>query len=238
MGTTGQTPLNSYYLLKHYFDQLKPKLVVLELYFNVMDRDGLESLYDLSANMPYYPELLEMAVAVGNPHGLNEVTAKWIADITGTEPFIKQVEMEGEVYIPGGYVEFTVPSEYDDEDQKPVESREVIPLDYQLDYIEKIIHYVKKRNARIILVSQPVSSRLFKSVKNYQEISQTFSRIAQKHGVPYWDFNLLLPLPVAYFQDDDHLSVPGVKRFNQSFLDTLSQRGLIDFPNRLVNSTP
>ncbi len=228
MGTTGQTPLNGYYLLKHYFDQLKPELVILELYFNVMDRDGLESLYDLSTNMPFYRELLEMAIAVGSPHGINEVIAKWIASKTGSEPHIKQIEMEGEAYVPGGYVEFTTPSQYSEEGKKPVVPRKVIPLDYQLEYLEKIIRFVKERNARIILITQTVPPRLRKSVKNYNEISETFSNIAAKYHIPYWDFNKIMPLPVPYFQDRDHLSVPGVKRFNQAVIDTLFQRGLVE----------
>lgn len=235
MGTTGQTPLNGYYLLREYFDRLNPRLVVLELYFNVMDRDGLESLYDLSINIPFSYNLLQMAIQIQNPHGINEVVGKWLATATGTENHIIQTQMEGEAYIPGGFVEFTERTTYSEADKKPVKPRDVIPLDYQLENIEEIIGFVKSKNAHIVLITQTIPPRLLKSVKNYEDVHQAFSEIAEKHRVPYWDFNILMPLPVPYFQDRDHLSREGVKLFNQVFMDTLAQRGLMQFSKPVAN---
>ena len=40
MGSTSQTPLNSYYLIRDKLDQLKPKLVIIELYPVILAGDG------------------------------------------------------------------------------------------------------------------------------------------------------------------------------------------------------
>jgi len=52
LGSPSQTPLNSLYLLNRYYDQLNPRLVVLEVNLHVLTKDGLEAFYDLMINTP------------------------------------------------------------------------------------------------------------------------------------------------------------------------------------------
>src|SRR5690554_449999 len=50
LGSSAQSPIQTYILLNQYLDELNPKLVVLEVYAGVLELDGVESSLDLAAN--------------------------------------------------------------------------------------------------------------------------------------------------------------------------------------------
>lgn len=229
MGTTGQTPLNTYYLLKHYFPALNPKLVVFDLNYRVIDRDGLECFYDLSQNLPYFPEMMEMALAIGSLHAVNGAISKWMLHKTGMAPRFTQKPDPDERYIPGGYVEFTqylrgekpsVKAQFVDQPSRKSRARKVTPREEQLQAIRDVIRLVKANNARIILVTKPEPPENLRVIANYEEISRTFAEIAREEGVPYFDFNKI-PLPLdsyAHFHDREYLNPAGVEIFNPALI--------------------
>lgn len=234
MGTTGQTPLNTYYLLKRYFAALNPKLVVFDLNYRVIDRDGLECFYDLSQNLSYSPEMMEMALAIGSPHAVNLAVSKWMLHLSGLAPQFTQKPDEDERYIPGGYVEFTrslagEESRYEARfvDQKPRKSlaRTVVPREEQLQAIRDVIRLVKANGARIVLATKPEPPQNLHAIANYEEISRTFAEIAREEGVVYYDFNKIpLPLdPYAHFHDREYLNPAGVEIFNPVLIEMLYQ---------------
>ena len=238
MGTTGQTPLNSYYLLNHYFEKLNPKLVVLELYYGVFDRDGLESFYDVSINAPYFPEMLDMAFAIQNPHAINGAISKWLTHLSGTDRLFPQQEMENQQYIAGGHVTFTKLKEKNSDTSdlvKPISrvnlqqtARSLHPLPEQLEYLEKTIVFVKENGAKVVLVTQPEPAQTVARTANYDEISATFSQIAEKHDVYYFDFNKRsLPLTLDDYYDKEYLNIRGTTLFNRAFIDVLREHQII-----------
>lgn len=235
MGTTGQTPLNTYYLLKRYFPALNPKLVIFDLNYRVIDRDGLECFYDLVQNIPYSSEMMEMALAIRSPHALNLAVSKWMLQMSGLAPQLVQKADEDERYIPGGYVEFTRPldgekSHYEARfvGQPPRKSsaRTVVPREEQLQAIRKVIRLVKEHHAGIILLTKPEPPYNLRAIANYEEISRTFAEIARQEGVDYFDFNKIpLPLdPYAHFHDREYLNPAGVEIFNPILLEMIYQQ--------------
>jgi len=219
MGSTSQTPLNTYYLLKRYFEKLNPKLVVFEVCWKVFASDGIESFYDLSANLTFSVEMLEMALAIKNPHAIHVL----ISDKMTNEP-IKKVMAENQKkfrgYISGGYCESF--KKLPKEDVFGQEFRQVL-LPVQFDYLRKIIRFVQK-NSKIILVLQPIPKEMMRLIINRDEISETFKKITAPLGVPYLDFNKTLELETHVdFKDRGHLNAMGVKKFNKAFLEALSK---------------
>lgn len=243
MGTTGQSPMNTYYLLKRYFDQINPKLVIFDINYRVIDRDGLECFYDLAQNMDYFPEMMEMAFAIKSFHAINGAVSKWMLDITGTAPKFKQKERKQDFYVSGGYVEFkpdtvsaaksyeTKPVSQNAPKRKP---RTVVPLKEQMDYIAKVVQYVKSRNARIVLVTKPEPAENLKAIANYEEVSRQIADLAARINVPYFDFNhISLPLNTReHFYDKEYLSPAGVQIFNPALIEMLHERNMIDWQSK------
>lgn len=235
MGTTGQTPLNTYYLLKHYFPRLKPELVVFDLNYRVIDRDGLESFYDLSANMDYFPEMMEMAFAIKSFHAINGAVSDWLLHLTGSAPHYRQRERKADFYVPGGYVEFRVDSaaivtaanmDSGGQNAKKHRRRSVTPANEQLEYIAKVIQFVKKNNSRIVLITKPEPEENLKVIANYDEVSRAIAELAARNQVEYIDFNkLVLPLNAReHFYDKEYLSPAGVQIFNPILIEYLYRR--------------
>lgn len=237
MGTTGQTPLNSYYLLKAYLKDLNPRVVVFDLNYRVINRDGLESFYDLSTNAPYNSEFWGMALSIGNPHAFNEATSSWILDLLDKAPQYKQKDRDGEAYTTGGYVEFTHYRDINEADFfQPWETPEngynaqtvEINAD-QLAYIGRTIELVQSHGAKIILLTKPEPRENLQVVANYEEISNEFATVAAKYNVPFWDFNKIThPLKTEkHFHDKEYLNPFGVKIFNPLLLRQLQTEGFL-----------
>lgn len=237
LGTTGQTPLNSYFVLKRYFDQLSPKLVIFDLNYRVINRDGLESFYDISINSSYAPEILEMAIAIKSPHAINGAISKWLLSLTGLEKQRPQQPMPGERYIPGGYVEFTNPDKKrpknrDKQDIFAANSEKkllITPNADQLKYIRKLVAFVKSKGTKIVLITKPEPPENLQIVANYSEIHDTFDQIARETDAPYFDFNKInLPLDSnRHFYDKEYLNSEGVKIFNPILIEFLRKKHMI-----------
>jgi len=218
MGSDSQTPLNTYYLLNRYYDQLNPKLVVFELYPTVFEFDGLEGFLDLVVNLPLSEELIEMGTTINHPHAFNTLAARLLSSIT--EPFgsIRQNEIANETYIDGGYLYAKVI--YTGTTFGRV--RDVKVLDDQFDYLRKIIDFVKVRGAQIVMVIAPVPRERMAAITNWAEVSSMFAAIADEASVRYYDFNRSMLLDTRVdFRDDDHLNGNGAKKFSYVMSDTL-----------------
>ena len=229
MGSTGQTPLNGYFLLKRYYDQLQPKLVVIDLVYRVMDRDGLESFYELSANLSYSYEFAEMAMAVGSPHAYQQLANMWMRDHFGEGPPTRQRHRDGEAYIPGGLVTYTKPDPlHEDPAQEVVHgSQTIYPKKMQLDYVAKMVELVRAHGGKVVLVTKPEPRGNLTAITNYPEVSRQFAEFAEQIGVRFIDFNQRdLPLNFReHFQKREYLSAKGQAVFNPILIETLAEYG-------------
>jgi hypothetical protein len=222
LGSTGQTPLTSYYLLREYLDRLRPKLVVYELYWGVMDQDGTESALDLLANLPRSWNSADMALHTRSLLAVNGMLATYLdwrrTSIRDVAPNLHPED----TYIPGGYVETDRPS---------LDSTTVSTRTYrirfhsdQMDYLNKIARELQRRGISLILVSTPVSEPYWRSIENYPEWSRTINRFADVHGLRYLDFNRDADLhAVRLFYDIDHLNAEGVQVFDRSLYEALGR---------------
>lgn len=238
LGTTGQTPLNGFYLMKRHFDRLRPQLVVIELYYKVMDRDGLESLYDLSINSTYSPEMLEMALSINSPHAINDVLGRFASDKLNVSPEIEQVDIDGELYVPGGYVRYTeipVPENLQHlNDTTAIAKTEWVPAPEQLEYIGKMIEFAHAQGSKVLLLTKPSPPAIRHSLSNPEEPGRQFRAIAEKYGVDYIHFDRLLKYPGELFYDYEYLNQNGILQFNQTLLDTMVRKNLLPEKKRLV----
>lgn len=222
LGSTSQTPLNSYYVLKHYFPKMHPKLVVFEIYPLLLSMDGIESFYDLVSNLPPSGELLEMAVALKNPQALHALVNTLLTRMKRPLASVQQKEIGNETYISGGYCETKFTNHQDAFNTKT--SR--IELNQsQLSYLRKIIRYVREQQADILLVTQPLPAEYLKAAGNFAEVTATVAKIAEEEKVRYLDYNKRMSLDSSSdFYDDDHLTVAGVHKYNALLVKDLARQ--------------
>jgi hypothetical protein len=218
MGSTSQTPMNTYFLLKQYLPKIKPKVIVFDLDITDMAMDGYESILDLSANVPISWELLEMSFATGNPHAVTNVLGKLIRDKKWPLASVHQQKMKNEKYISGGYVETMMPDEWVPDDN----IKKIKIFDSQLGYTSKILDLAKTFNITIVEVIQPLNDSLLRSIPNYKRIANRLRNSAMKRNVIFIDFNNTMHLNhFDDYQDEFHLNQKGVFKYNKQLLDTL-----------------
>jgi hypothetical protein len=222
IGSTCQTPLNSYYLLEKYFDKLHPKLIIIEVYPVVLSQDGLESFFDMVVNLPFSPEMARMAVALRNPQAVNALVAATFGRKSRPLDTYVQAKQDNERYISGGYCETVTPAKPVTPTIKPPRRISVLPI--QEEYLERIIEFSATKGSSIVLVIQPLPKEQINELSNYREYSIRLNSLALRHKIGYIDFNDLLSLDFAtFFLDDDHLNAAGVHQFNKALLDKINR---------------
>lgn len=159
LASSSQTPLNTYYLLKKYLDIVKPRMVIFDVHLGLLKNNGLESLYDLCVNTPVSFELFEMAAAVDQPNAYTTCYAALINQLD-TPLYRNYIYKPPREYRSG----FIADPKSDSTLVISIADTAILHTELtrqeliNLDYIEKIIGFVKSRNIDLVLTSQPVFS--------------------------------------------------------------------------------
>jgi len=218
MGSPSQTPLNSYYLLKKYYNRLTPKLVVVEINPHILQKDGVESFLDLMINQPVSPEIVAMGLATRDPYAINTLGVQLLNSLREDFGAVRMQPRPMDEYIPGGAVSAKNFNEQTfDETPFAVD----IP-DRQLDYLEDIVEFVHSRGGRILLVVAPVPHEWKGVITNYADAFAPLRALAQARGVRLYDFNEAMTLDTrTFFKDFHHLNANGAKIFSYDVVDSL-----------------
>ncbi len=232
MGSNSQAPLNTYFLLEKYMDQLNPKLVVFEIYPGILKFDGLEGYYDLLVNQNLSKEIVEMAVAVNNPQSINTLVTKAAFSFTSSFDTLKQHDIRNETYIKGGYLSAEVV--HPGKDFGP--SGEIKVSDTQVNYLHKIIEFIKSRGSEVLLVVAPIPEEYQATITNYDDVAYQISAVARQHDIQFYDFNESLILNTRdQFRDAQHMNANGAKVFSYALIDSLLD---VETYSRILNVQP
>ncbi len=218
LGSNSQAPVNTYYILKEYWEQLNPKLVIFELYPNVIELDGLEGYFELLPNKRLSWETVGMTVAVKHPHAINAFVSRLInAPFRPVEKAVQR-SLTSQEYRAGGYVYSKIIYPGDQFGDKQA----VNLSEKQIEYVHEIISFIKEHGADVILVSAPLPVERVAAITNYKETTALFGSIAAEHDIAYYDFNQTIDLPTSEnFRDHHHLNANGAKVFSYALVDTL-----------------
>ncbi len=226
LGSSSQTPLQSYVLLKRYLGHLNPKLIVFDLLPSSFAIKGIESTLDLLANDQIDKSSLEMALEQNDLMVWNTLIYASIMDAIGKhddfeEPIHKPKDHD--TYISGGFVQ------KDSNFQKEVEVCEEEksmkwhePLDVQLKYFGKMISLIDDNKQDLLFVNMPIAH--FHCFNNNDVLERHIPE-----SIPYLDFNRLVQFQESTdFYDEYHLNENGVQKLdsfllnNSSFLSNLT----------------
>ena len=234
LGSRNQNLVNSYFLLKEHIGQLQPKLVIVEVYWDILGGTGLESYLDLAENYPEERLLIEMLWAIKDIRAANALLARWL-EIDRPEYSETPVHlMPADTYIGRGYVEKD--ARYRD---KIVAGSYTVEIsDSQLDYLARIIELCHDQQAKVVLVVQPLPAKRLRALRNEAEVNEILRAFAATHDVRYLDFNQLIALSdEEFYYDSNHLTQRGVELFDRCLIQELSNLKLLPSKNIPLEST-
>jgi hypothetical protein len=223
LGSTNQTPLNTLYLAERYLPALRPRLVVIEVYYQTLSSDGLEACRDLAVNTPASWPMTKMAVATWNLGAMSFAMASDLG-LTAGPAGARQQEVEGETYVEGGYAE----TKGHRKELLEVDPFSIAILPEQLGYLKRVSALARSMGARVVWVTHPLPEDHRSRIRNRADLRKQIAGAAEESGVPYWDFDERMRLdPLASYLDFHHLSAAGVEAFDHALLEELRASGYL-----------
>ncbi len=226
LGSSSQTPINTHLLLKRYLKNLKPKLVVYEVYPETFQIDGVEATLDLTANDEVDFYSAQMVFKTLNAKTLNSYIYASYRQLAGKNTTFRQPKRrENDTYIDrNGFVERDLTYFKYVTYKKDTVNGKVVPKKWELRSDQKAafeatIALLKAEKIPYLLVRAPITSRLNNSYENNAE----FDAYIQQQGT-YYNFNKRLHLNDSLdFYDAVHLNRNGVAKFNKALVQKLKQ---------------
>ncbi len=210
LGSSSQTPMNSYYIIKNLLDSNNTGLLVLDVYEGTFNIDGLESTSDLVRNFPSQEAALGMAWSLRDLRGLNLMAQRATtpnAPPTGLNPdyaglgFTPKTDSVGKPVLPD-----TVP-------EPPILARQVF-------FFKEMVRLCAER--RIPLVVSSHYSRKGRSPGQHKAFKACIDNALAGSGVPYLDFTESPGVSdLDNFADNDHLNISGARIFTGNLVDSL-----------------
>lgn len=220
LGSSAQTPVQTNYLLHKYLDKLDPELVIVDVYPELFQSDGVESTIDLLINTPVDEELLELSLESKNIRPVNVFFYSLMREKLGwNDPFRKAQSLQNAKgkYIHGGYVASA--HKYVADQPFPVTETQFFPG--QIAAFEEIVHTLQKENIDYVLFQAPLPTGRYQSITNTAQADS----LLRTYGT-YFNANNYLQMPDSCFFDASHLNQMGVDRYNAfvcRVLDSLLQ---------------
>ena len=212
LGSSSQTPLQTYVLLQRYLKTIRPKFVIYEVYPGTFTNNGIEGGADLISNDINDSLSYDMATKINSLITYNTLAYGYYHDLTRSKNLRPKGHLPAaDTYVPGGYVEKTVTYF---KNLPTAERTDLIFDKNQCDAFEKSIALLKKNRIKYVLVFAPVPKSTYNSYKNKNAITLFFNQ----HGL-YYDYNTKVSLNDSlHFFDDNHLNQKGVALFNRKLL--------------------
>lgn len=215
LGTTSQTPLQSYFLLKKFVSILNPKYIIIDIYFPLFESDGVESSVDIVSNY-ISKDNIKLFTMSPNPIVLNTLIYSYYYNYTNkNNTNLKNYSNKFDTYISGGFVE-----------RKPqffINKEMFIKKNIKINSIqkksfEKLIEFIKKKKLKYIIIHSPITKAEYSSYLNTKELNDYF----ESKGF-YINFNeTQIPLhDNIHFYDKHHLNQYGVYIFNKYLAEFL-----------------
>jgi len=244
MGTPLQHADTTYYSLKEIYNYQNPEYVVMELYWDVVDDDFEPKQADSFFEVLQNDELKEEYMKEVFPTGAKAKYAlpairfqqeyfafrssemeKEITEKTGVTKTVIQTSNGTEYYRSLGYTfcDTIIPeSEFDRTNQfKHLDGKDWEFSDTQVKYLEKIIKLCEEKDSQLIFVTAPIANVSMDYIKNYDVLNEKLASFAEKHEVPYIDYNIVNReeklLEIENFRDDAHLNDSGVAIVDKHF---------------------
>jgi len=217
LGSSAQTPLNTYPLIQQYLDSAHCPMLIYDVYEGSFTNTGLESTADLTQNQPSDAAALDMAWAIRDLRGLNMMALRML---TGREkPYYTSTYYHGLGFcaIPDSVNKQAPPP--------PGKQIELSPV--QRHFFEACIRLCHERGIRLVVTSH--YARLNRRGSAHTVLAAYMDSILAGTGIPYLDYT---DNPGTddrhWFADDSHLNTTGARIFTGHLVDSLESLGILN----------
>ncbi len=248
LGTPLQHYDTSFYVLKEVYKTQKPSLVVLELYWDMLDdkfdmkqansffeavddesikEDYIKNVFPLNEKVKYrlLPVQYQQDYFAYETAELEEaaenrlgVHKKQTADTNGTEYYLAKGYTYCDTVIPESELDET--NQYKGFDGKDWEADKT-----QVEYIRRFVELCRQNGSEVVFVTAPIANASLEYITNYDDVHNAIKAIADEMGVKYLDFNIVNCeehlFELKNFRDDAHLNDSGVKIADEYFVSWL-----------------
>ena len=210
LGTSSQTLVQTEFLLKKYIDNLQPKYVILDVYSEIMNSDGVESTTKLLSVMNNDPRLIDIALETGDIRAYETLWFNYVKNSILSFTYPEDVPSSQGIYVKGGYIENSkrgkLPSSFT--------KRELAASDLQLDALRRIIALLQSRDITYIILQAPIQR------ERYLSYSNSLDSVFEQYG-SYYNFNDIQFLPKDHFIDSHHVNQKGAEVYSKWVLEKL-----------------
>lgn len=212
LGTSAQTLFQTQYLVNKYIDKLKPKIIVFDIYPQMLNNDGLESTLELLSISKPDNALVKMALKSYDVKAYNSLLYYMIKnDARFFKSKLHDKASKENVYVKGGYVENNTTGDIFKHNKTTL-----IFAQKQRKCLEEIVNSFKKRNIKYYLFQSPVTESKYRSINNNEEIDAALKSFGE-----YYNFNAGRTLNDSCFMDDNHLNSRGVRIYDKFVLNKI-----------------
>jgi len=223
LGTSGQTPLNSYYLLREHLHKLKPKLIVYEVFPNLLASDGYSAYANLAVNKKISLELIQMGVQTKNLQFINILGISLIQNIhRDLKDVVQSAKYSGHKtkYFPGGFSAI-LDEGYDNSDE--TDAIDVKVNNGQLYYLEKTLALIREKNIDCVVITVPFVNSDTSVFSNYNDVTSQYKALIDRQGFRLIDYNQKVSYEKDIYNDWGHFNYVGARRFTEFLRQDLEQ---------------
>lgn len=253
MGMPLQHPDSTYYTLREVLEYQKPKVVVMEIYWDLLKNDfeinQVKMLFQVLQNERLKNEYIKESFPLEEKVKYNISILKYQSDYFAfkgndlnkrirTKFNLKDKEIKRQIgtekYISKGYVYADykmLEDEYDKTNQfKGLDEKGFEFSNVQKSFLMKIINISRENKINLIFVTAPIANVSMDYIKNYDKINNKISKFAKENGIYYIDYNIINKesniLTNENFRDDAHLNHSGVEIVSNHLINIFKKNNL------------
>ncbi|WP_028295718.1 hypothetical protein [Olivibacter sitiensis] len=225
LGTSSQKPSTTYILAKRYVNQMKPRLVILDVNPLLLLRDRPIDVVDILLNSSSSIYDLELIWRETSVMSINAFLLKSLG-LTHSEIIEKKEQrntINGDEYIKGGYV-FTDTTNITNTFGLNKELIAQKPTNLQMRSLSCLIDYLETQNINFLLVQSPFNSSVLDFLHLDREKAIQMGENYFAHLGHYVDANNKLDFPKTSFRDVLHLNGKGAEQFSEFLLPIVKEQ--------------
>ena len=219
LGSSSQSPMNSYYLIQAYLNSSNTGLLIMDVYDTNFIKDGLESTSDLTQNVPGAAVAIRMAWGLRDLRALNMLTLRFTNPNMGD--YYEDLDYHGLGYA------------YNTDSVKKAEgiyndtTIQISPM--QRRYFAQCVELCRERGIRMV-VSSHYGRAAWNRTRHAKFAAFIDSTLAGT-GIPYIDYTFEPGIDdLNNFADLSHLNDAGAQIFTGHLVDSLGSLGYLRKP--------
>ncbi len=220
LGSSSQTPLNSYFLLKKYIDY--SNTFILEVYPITIALSGYEAYVNQYVGSNDYWFLTQSSFALNDAQAIQALLFKPFIN-----HYLKDSYLNDSCFYKGyAYTSDSIKNKNVNYDTITLNEEKI---EIQFKYLEKIAQLCAEKNKKLLLVYAPIPKEIvFKNEEFYTIKMKSF---CTEHHLTFLNYgkNHWLNSKTNFF-DGDHLNAGGVSIFNEMLLIDLKKQKLFTSP--------